>query len=147
MAKSVRIGAVDWRDPAWAGPFYPLDMPDEWRLSYYSSQYNCVFLKASAWRQTTPAELAQWCEDVHDQFVFLLEDDENSTLPEALAHKAIVIKPTDPRILWIDRNSDLKKLVAAINAREDGKELYLISRDGDPARMERLVTLLELMGL
>jgi hypothetical protein len=97
--------------------------------------------------QTTPAELAQWCEDVHDQFVFLLEDDENSTLPEALAHKAIVIKPTDPRILWIDRNSDLKKLVAAINAWEDGKDLYLISRDGDPARMERLVTLLELMGL
>jgi uncharacterized protein YecE (DUF72 family) len=147
MTKSVRIGAVDWRDPAWTGPFYPSDMPDEWRLSYYSSQYNCVFLKASTWRQATSTEFAQWCDDVHEQFVFLLEDDENSTPPEAPVHKAILVKPTDPRILWIDRNSDLKKLAADINAWEDGKDLYLISRDGDPAWMERLATLLELMGL
>jgi hypothetical protein len=147
MTNSVRIGAVDWRDPAWTGPFYPADMPEEWRLSYYSSQYNCVFLKAETWQQSGPVELAEWRDDVHDQFVFLLEDDENSSPPEALADKAIVIKPTDPRIVWIDRNSDLRKLAAEIRSVSNDKDLYLLSRDGDVAQMERLVTLMELMGL
>lgn len=147
MTKSVRIGTVDWRDPAWTGPFYPADMPEEWRLSYYSSQYNCVFLKAATWQETEPVELARWCDDVHDRFVFLLEGDENSSLPEALAHKAVVMKPTDSGILWIDRNSDLKQLATEIQSMGNDRDLYLVSRDGDLAQMERLVTLLELMGL
>ncbi len=147
MTKSVRVGAMDWRDPAWAGSFYPADMPEEWRLSFYASQFNCVFLKASEWRQAQPQELEQWGDDVHSQFVFLLENDENLSLPTALADKAVMLSAEDPRIFWFDGRSDLRQLSHQINAKVDGMDIFLISRDGGLGQMEQVGTLLELMGL
>lgn len=147
MTKNIRMGSMDWRDPAWTGPFYPADMPQEWRLTYYASQFNCVFLEANIWRNDVLSGLDQWCDDVHSQFVFLLEDGENSTPPEALAQKAIMVGSLDPRILWFDRNSDLKQLAAQIRSGASDREIFLISRDGNLAQMERVGTLLELMGL
>jgi len=146
MAKQVRIGAMDWRDPAWKGLFYPGDMPEEWRLSFYASQYNCVFLEADSWRQTSPPEFGKWRDDVHDQFVFLLEGEDQTKPPAALAQKACVISRSDPCIYWFDQNSDLKQLAAGIETAPEGAELFLVSRDGDLGQMERVVTLLELMG-
>jgi hypothetical protein len=146
MAKQVRIGAMDWRDPAWTGSFYPGDMPEEWRLSFYASQYNCVFLQAARWRRASPLELGQWREDVHGQFVFLLEGEDQANPPEALVQKARIISRADPSIHWFDRNSDLKQLAACIESAPEDTELFLVSRDGDLGQMERVVTLLELMG-
>lgn len=146
MAKLVRIGAMDWRDPAWTGSFYPDDMPEEWRLSFYASQYNCVFLQAANWRQASPLEYGQWRDDVHGQFVFLLEGEVQATPPDALVQKARIINTTDPQILWFDRNSDLKQLSAGIESAPDDSDLFLVSRDGNLGQMERVVTLLELMG-
>lgn len=145
MTKNVRVGAMDWRDPAWTGAFYPADMPEEWRLSYYASQFNCVFLKADIWRNATTTELGKWCDDVHSQFVFLLERDENSTIPIALGHKAIMVGSSDERIVWFERGSDLKQLASRLKSAP--ADMFLISQDGDLAQMERVGTLLELMGL
>lgn len=147
MARNIRVGAMDWRIPGWSGAFYPADMPEEWRLTFYASQFNCVYLDGDAWRLAEPAVLRQWCDDVHSRFVFLVEDDENLTLPEALRHKAIMIGPTDPRIVWFDRNSDLKQVASLLEAGAPDVDMFLISKDGDLAQMERVGTLLELMGL
>jgi hypothetical protein len=147
MTKPVRLGAVDWRSPSWTGAFYPSDMPEEWRLAYYSSQFNCVFIDAGTWRRASPSELSQWCDDVHSQFVFLLEGDEVSTPPEALGHKALMMNKADSRIVWFDGKSDLKQLSRAVLSEGDESNLYLISRDGDLGQMERVNTMLELMGL
>jgi uncharacterized protein YecE (DUF72 family) len=147
MTNRVRIGAVEWRRPSWIGAFYPADMPEEWRLSYYSTQFGCVFLDAAVWRKTSGKELSQWCEDVHSHFVFLLEGEQDSTPPIVLAHKALVIPRDDPRILWFDRNTDLKQLARALASGMTEQEVFLVSRDGELGQMERCATLLELMGL
>ncbi len=146
MTKNIRLGAMEWRDPAWVGQFYPADMPEEWRLSYYASQFNCVFLKAKDWCDASLSELEQWCDDVHSQFVFLLEDGQNLTARGAPMQKGMLIDLQDPRILWFDRHGDLKELAARIKAGVNDEDIFLISRDGDLAQMERVGTLLELMG-
>lgn len=146
MAKQIRIGAMDWRNPAWMGSFYPADMPEEWQLSFYASQFNCIFLQAESWRGASRIEYEGWRDDVHGQFVFLLEGEGQAKPPEALSEKARIIGRDDPSIHWFDRNSDLKQLAAGIESTPDDVDLFLISRDGDPGQMERVVTLLELMG-
>lgn len=139
------MGALDWRHAAWAGSFYPADLPEEWRLTFYASQFNCVFLPASAWRAQEARELARWCEDVHSEFVFLLQADGISTLPEALGERALLVGDSDARIHWFGRDTDLKHLASVLRA-ADGDACYLVSRDADLAQMERVNTLLELMG-
>lgn len=146
MTKGIRLGAMDWRDPAWTGSFYPADMPEEWRLSYYAGQFNCVFLEAKRWRNRDISELEQWCEAVHSQFIFLLENDEKSTPPKALPQKAMLIDTQDSRIVWFERNGDLKQLATMIKTGSNDGNMFLISRDGDLAQMERVSTLLELLG-
>lgn len=151
MTKTVRLGALDWRRADWSGRFYPPDMPEDWRLAFYSSQFNCVYLMAENWQAATSADLHQWCDDVHSQFLFLLENGENSTPlraipPDALVRKAVMIAHGDPRLVWFDRDSDLKMLSRTIQSDLDGQDLFLISRDGDLGQMERVATLLELLG-
>lgn len=146
MTRNIRVGAVDWRKPAWAGGFYPADLPEDWQLTFYSSQFNCVYLPASAWQGASPAELAQWREDAHSRFVFLLEAVPGQAMPQALADKVLAVTREDGRIVWFDRASDLKALAARLNDGDPLQDLYLISRDGDLGQMERVGTLLELMG-
>lgn len=146
MSARIRIGAVDWRHAAWTGAFYPDDMPEEWRLSYYSGQYNCVFLAARDWRSVGPAGLRQWCDEVHARFVFLLEEDAGTLSDGGLDGKTRLLARGDARLVWFDAHSDLKQLAEAIRARAEHGELYLLSRDADLAQMDRVNTLLELMG-
>lgn len=147
MSSSVRIGAVDWRHPAWIGAFYPDDMPEEWRLTYYSSQYNCVFLPSRDWRAGGPAGLRQWCDEVHARFVFLLENgDAGAAVAGDADGKTRLLASADARLVWFDARSDLKWLAGEVRARAEHGELFLLSRDADLAQMDRVNTLLELMG-
>lgn len=146
MARNIRVGALDWRRSAWRGAFYPADMPEDWQLTFYSSQFNCVYLAPADWQGVADAELAQWRDDVHSRFVFLLEAPSGQDCPAVLADKARVVTPVDPGILWFDQASDLKALAAQLKADAGPEDVYLVSRDGDLAQMERVGTLLELMG-
>ncbi|OYY92569.1 MAG: hypothetical protein B7Y41_15430 [Hydrogenophilales bacterium 28-61-23] len=146
ISRSVRLGALGWSDPAWRGTFYPADMPDEWRLTYFNTQFNCVFLAQADWRRASSDQLAQWNADTHEQFVFLLEGEAAQPAPEALAGKALLMRPDDPAILWFTRNSSLKQLAGALSENAVAMPHFLVSRDGDLGQMERVATLLEVMG-
>ena len=145
MTIRIRLGASDWLWPSWETRFYPADMPEEWRLAFYSSQYACVFLAQDKWRSASVGEMSQWCDDVHSQFRFLLADGENSTVPDALGHKAILLGIDDPRLVWFNRNSDLKELAARIRLLPADEECFLVSSDDDLGQLEKVATLLELM--
>ncbi|GAB6041749.1 hypothetical protein [Endothiovibrio diazotrophicus] len=71
----LRIGARDWRHPAWRGTFYPDDLPEEWRLAYYANEFATLLVPAQGWIDTTQENLAGWAEEVHGDFRFVLEVD------------------------------------------------------------------------
>lgn len=148
---AVRLGVFDWEREDWLGGFYPPDLPDDWRLTYYNTQYACVWLPQGRWRTASRAEVARWVEDTHDDFRFVLEapslvTDQDTALISILGDRlGLLVEETDPRLLWLSGKPDLP----ALSARLRGPDCptYLLSRDGNLATLESVATLLDLLGL
>jgi hypothetical protein len=73
-------------------------------------------------------------------------------LPPELADKALLISRSDARIVWFSRDTSLKELAAkltpdTVSPETAGSVQYLISLDGSLEQLERVATLLEVMGL
>jgi len=81
----LEVAARGWDHAGWNGQFYPETLPSEWRLTYYSNEFHRVLVPA---RQAAAADaglIAQWREDVHSQFRFLIElrIDADQQMPDA----------------------------------------------------------------
>jgi hypothetical protein len=67
------VTARGWSYPSWHGTFYPDDLPEDWRLSYYSNEFNAVVVPATEWVGMDVVEIERWVEDVPEEFLFYLE--------------------------------------------------------------------------
>lgn len=143
----VRLAVAGWQREAWAGVFYPKDMPPEWRLTYFNTQFNGVYLSRSFWLDTGEEVWRQWGDDCHEDFLFLLEAAPDDRAPESLTGKCRLVTWRDSDLVWFDRGTDLQKLTITIRAAAHGRVTWLISSDGDLGQIERVRTLLELLGL
>lgn len=149
-----RLGAIGWEHETWAGSFYPEDMPPEWRLSYYNTQFECVLLPYRDWSTATDEELTTWREDTLERFRFLLEhppgalSDADRARIGALSPKAVLLGPEENRhLLWFDASSDLRELTSRLQAKaQQGPGLYLVSLDADQAKLAEVRTLLDVLG-
>ena len=63
----------DWESQDWACVFYPDDLPDAWRLAYYSNEFPSVLLPASRWMSMAEAEWEEWRSDTPEGFRIYLE--------------------------------------------------------------------------
>ncbi len=60
----------------WSGNdsrYYPDDMPEDWRLCYFSNIHRCVLLPESDWLHAAAEEVEQWQEDTDSGFMFIPE--------------------------------------------------------------------------
>ena len=77
MRQSINLGAYGWRQPHWDNGFYPEDLPvdgpDDWRLTYYSNEFNTVLVPADYWQTSEKADCGIWLDAVHDEFQFFVE--------------------------------------------------------------------------
>lgn len=146
LEQAVLLGVLGWERPEWERGFYPEDMPADWRLTFYNTQFDCVFVPAAQWREATGEVMGQWAEDTHDRFLFLLEAEDGMSVPAPLQGKALCLSALDGRIDWFDGKSDLKQLAERIRQHKDGP-LFLLSRDADLPQLERVRTLLGLLGM
>ena len=62
-----------WDHPGWTGGFYPDDLPEDWRLSYFSNEFSEVLVPRCSWQEADPDELQGWVDDVSAAFRFYLE--------------------------------------------------------------------------
>jgi len=67
------IGARGWLYQQWSGNFYPEDLPDEWRFSYYCNQFRTVLVPANLFYQSTLQDIEGWIESCDDEFRFYIE--------------------------------------------------------------------------
>lgn len=145
IAPVVRLACQGWEHAAWVGSFYPEEMPPEWRLAYFNTQFHGVFLPRVVWQALGDEQWRAWRNECHDQFVFLLEAEPGDTSPRV--DVTLLSLDSDKRVLWFDRTTDLKSLGVQLRAMDAGAVLWLISRDADLGQIERVRTLLELLGL
>ncbi|RUM93265.1 MAG: hypothetical protein DSZ27_00455 [Thiomicrospira sp.] len=59
------IGTQGWESESWLDSFYPEDMPEDWRLDYYSNFFECVLVEESVWRS--------WSEEMLEELADMLE--------------------------------------------------------------------------
>ncbi len=146
------LGAIGWDHPAWVGPFYPEDLPPEWRLNYYSTAFDCVYLPYATWHAVAPETLAQWRQDTLEQFRFLLEAppapaETDAALIAALGEKAVLVQPRQfHNLVWLEPDANLRQLAQTLQALEATPPFYLVSVSGDMAQLEQARTLLEVLG-
>lgn len=148
----VYLGARDWRHPSWRGGFYPDDLPEDWMRAFYATQFSCVWLDAGQRRRDDFDEvLHAWLTETPASFRLLLEPMTDGRLDGAA-------RPTDgrvihcagpeaDRVIWFDRSSDMRALSERIQSALRHPPLYLLSRDNDLGMVERVKTLLQLLGL
>jgi hypothetical protein len=144
----VFIGAVNWTHPAWNGGFYPDDLPDDWLLSYYNTQFHAVYLPESCWQAVPKATWVQWLKETHEGFVFVLEAVSNESA-EPASERVLLAGPAwaAEHVWWLDEAPDLRALARRISRHaETGEPLFVISRSGNLALMEEADTLRQVMG-
>lgn len=144
----VLVGAVNWTHPAWRGGFYPDDLPDDWLLPYYNTQFQTVYLPASIWQAASGTTWAQWLEETLSGFHFVLEPP--SALPaHPVSERVLLASPewAAAHVWWVDEAPDLRALAQRIGQQaETGEPLFVFSRSGDLALMERVNALKQVMG-
>ncbi len=74
----LRIGTTDWEE---IPQFYPDDLPEEWRLTYYANEHTIVEIPEERWRNADPETLEEWGDDVHERFQFVVPFTPNPSVP------------------------------------------------------------------
>jgi hypothetical protein len=72
-AHRVIVGACGWDHTGWLGRFYPEDLPEDWRLSYYANEFSGVLLPEPEWRGLDAVGCRAMCDEVAEGFRFYLE--------------------------------------------------------------------------
>jgi len=84
------VSARGWSHSSWQGTFYPDDLPEDWRLSYYSNEFSAAVVPAAEWVSLDIVDIERWSEDVSEEFLFYLEIEDPLTDWEQIAE---IIKP------------------------------------------------------
>ncbi|OOZ40869.1 hypothetical protein BOW53_05920 [Solemya pervernicosa gill symbiont] len=66
------FGGCGWDLPA-LNALYPEDLPQEWRLDFYSSEFSALLLPEQHWRSADAEQWSEWCELFESRVVALLE--------------------------------------------------------------------------
>lgn len=144
----VLVGAMNWDRPDWRGRFYPEDLPDDWMLSYYNTQFQTVYLPAVIWQAASDAIWAQWFGDTQDGFCFVLEPGDAGAVPP-VSPRVLLATPawTAAHVWWLDQAPDLRALAQRIAQQATtGSPLFVFSLTGDLVQLERANNLKQVMG-
>jgi hypothetical protein len=144
----VLVGAMGWDPPCWRGSFYPADLPDDWRLSYYNTQFQAVYLPSAVWQAASDAVWAQWLHDTRDGFCFVLEPGSAAAVPPA-SPRVLMATPAwkAAHVWWLDEAPDLRALAQRITQQATtGEPLFVFSLRGDLAQLDKVNSLKQVMG-
>jgi uncharacterized protein YecE (DUF72 family) len=144
----VFVGAVHWLHPEWGPAFYPADLPEDWLLSYYNTQFRAVYLPAAAWSRVDAATWSEWLDDTQDDFVFVLEPaGPDVDIPVSARVRLATPEWAARHLWWLDETPDLRALARRVTQHaEQGEPLFVFSRTADLAQLEQVNTLKQVMG-
>lgn len=162
----IDIAALGWDHPEWYGPFFPEDLPEDWRLDYYANEFRAVAVPAAMWQEAGDEEVAAWLDAVPEGFAFFLEVP-GPTAAARLAEVAAALGdclgglfgpgaqgpaalPEGAVVRWRDAPADpaaLRSAVEALAARGGPGLLLFDGRPPDVGAMRTAVTVAELLGV
>jgi len=144
----VFVGATGWEHPAWRGRFYPHDLPDDWQLSYYNTQFQAVYLPAAVWQAASEANWTQWLNDTQESFHFVLEAGP-AAAAEPASERVMLATPAweAGHVWWLDEAPDMRRLAQRVTQQAmTGEPLFVFSRSGNLGLLEQARSLKQVMG-
>lgn len=69
----LRVGARGWEYSDWTGEFYPDDLPEDWRFSFYSNEFQSILVPYETLARYDVEDWADWAEDTQKNFSFYVE--------------------------------------------------------------------------
>ncbi|MGA7179948.1 MAG: DUF72 domain-containing protein [Thiobacillaceae bacterium] len=151
---NVYFGAIGWQHIHWQARFYPDDLPEEWQLSYYNTQFRCVYLPSISWVRCSLEIAKSWLTDTQANFRFILEAPDSlnrrsTQFLEAMGERALISDADRlrPQIFWFPPEPDLRQLRGEIQkAIDQRQDLFLLNREAHLPALEKVRSLVELMG-
>jgi len=123
------VGATGWEFGPWEQSYYPEDLPEDWRLTYYSNDFPVVRLPTSRLAAASDNEVQEWLDETNGQFRFVVELDcpQDAALEARLAtlrpKLLAVIVPRDGAIQPGEALAGLPRVMA--KAEDQSCELHL----------------------
>lgn len=143
-------GTVGWTGSKGFESFYPEDLPEEWRLAYYNTQFRCTYLPLEVWTKLTEPEITVLLDETQGGFRFVLEspkEEEKYTynIINKIRIKCVVEDEVD--IHWLEPGISMRELAKIMqSAINTGHPLYLISREADLVLLRQVNELIEVLG-
>ena len=100
------IGARGWLYRQWSGQFYPDDLPDEWRFSYYSNQFRTILVPAEFFCQSASQDIEDWAEYCDEEFRFYIECFSNTNWEHIKLKLACLNRHLSGIVIRSDKNSN-----------------------------------------
>lgn len=66
------VGMAGWDHDEWVGGFFPPDLPDDWRLGFYTNRLRAVLVPHATWQQPD-LDTSTWRDDLYPEFRMVLE--------------------------------------------------------------------------
>jgi uncharacterized protein YecE (DUF72 family) len=72
-ACDIRIGTSGWHYSHWSGPFYPVDLPKNKWLEFYSRHFDTVEINNTFYHQPKPQTFENWRKQAPKDFLFTVK--------------------------------------------------------------------------
>ncbi len=114
MRPSINLGAYGWHYEHWLKSFYPDDLPadgdEDWRLAYYSNEFNAVLVPADYWQTASINSCEDWLDSVHSDFQFFVECDAamfDRVSPADLSRELEILSPQLSALVFLDEKRSI----------------------------------------
>lgn len=118
MKQRITLGAYGWSHKHWLKSFYPEDLPvagdNDWRLSYYSNEFNAVLVPAAYWKGEQGIDCDEWRDSVHSDFKFFVECHASMfdiVSPAALSDALKCLKPQLSALVFLGEKQSVPEAI------------------------------------
>jgi hypothetical protein len=122
MKPRILFGSAGWDHADWQGPFYPDDLPVDWRLSYYANEFSVVLVPLSVWNT---GDCSGWHDDVPESFRFVLDISHLPADEGALKRLKVCVEGLGDRLAGVVSWSTLPNELAGQIESEYGSDLLM----------------------
>ena len=135
MKQTINVGAYGWLHRHWTNSFYPEDLPADWRLGYYSNEFNTVLVPSFYWQEQYLTDCAALLDDVHSGFQFFIECDDqifDTVSLLALTEALRILKPQLSGLVFLGGAQVEKAIDERFLKLADSLEVHLIAAQSAP---------------
>lgn len=132
----IGVAVDNWQSPL-LDSWYPEDVPEDWRLTYYANWSAAVVLQPAQWLHATQADVDEWLLQTHENFWFYPLLDSADSLEQLQAFIAMMAGRCGGVLL--QTNVVLPEVALAVDVLRVGEQALVISTN-DIKQISKLIT-------